>query len=43
MVQKAKSEYSPLGKVLNKGLDESAKKEGPLKDGKILKARIKIS
>ena len=31
MVQKAKFEYSPLGKVFNKGLDESDKKEGLLK------------
>ena len=29
--QKAKFEYSPLGKVFNKGLDESDKKEGILK------------
>ena len=29
--QKAKFEYSPLGKVFNKGLDESDKKEGLLK------------
>ena len=28
IVQKAKFEYSPLGKVFNKGLDEGAKKEG---------------
>ena len=28
VVQKAKFEYSPLGKVFNKGLDESDKKEG---------------
>ena len=31
VVSKAKFEYSPLGKVLNKGLDESDKKEGLLK------------
>ena len=31
MVQKAKFEYSPLGEVFNKGLDESDKKEGLLK------------
>ena len=31
VVQKAKFEYSPLGKVFNKGLDESDKKEGFLK------------
>ena len=29
--QKAKFEYSPFGKVFNKGLDESDKKEGLLK------------
>ena len=28
IIQKAKFEYSPLGKVFNKGLDESDKKEG---------------
>ena len=31
VIQKAKFEYSPLGKVFNKGLDESDKKEGLLK------------
>ena len=31
VIQKTKFEYSPLGKVLNKGLDESNKKEGLLK------------
>ena len=31
IVQKAKFEYSPLGKVFNKGLDESEKNEGLLK------------
>ena len=31
MVEKAKFEYYPLDKVLNKGLDESEKKEGFLK------------
>ena len=31
VVQKAKFEYSPLGKVFNKGLYESDKKEGLLK------------
>ena len=30
MIQKAKFEYSPLGKVFTKGLDESDKKEGLL-------------
>ena len=28
VIQKAKLEYSPLGKVFNKGLDKSDKKEG---------------
>ena len=31
VIQKAKFEYSPLGKVFNKGLDESDKKERLLK------------
>ena len=31
VIQKAKFEYSPLGKVFSKGLDESDKKEGILK------------
>ena len=31
VIQKAKFEYSPLGKVFNKGLDGSDKKEGLLK------------
>ena len=31
VIQKAKFEYSPLGKVFNKALDESDKKEGLLK------------
>ena len=31
VIQKAKFEYSPLGKVFNKGLAESDKKEGLLK------------
>ena len=31
VIQKAKFEYSSLGKVFNKGLDESDKKEGLLK------------
>ena len=30
VIQKAKFEYSPSGKVFNKGLDESDKKEGLL-------------
>ena len=31
VVQKAKFEYSPLGKVFNKGLDKNDKKDGLLK------------
>ena len=31
VIQKANFEYSPLGKVFNKGLDENYKKEGLLK------------
>ena len=31
VIQKAKFEYSPLGKVFNKGLDQCDKKEGVLK------------
>ena len=31
VIQKAKFKYCPLGKVFNKGLDESDKKEGLLK------------
>ena len=31
VIQKAKFEYSLLGKVLNKGLDKSGKKEGVFK------------
>ena len=31
VIQKAKFEYSPLGKVFNKGLDESDKRQGVLK------------
>ena len=34
VIQKAKFEYSPLGKVFNKGLDESDKKVGLLKRSK---------
>ena len=43
VVSKPKFEYSPLGKVLDEGLDENDKKEGPLKILKILKAKMKIS
>ena len=31
LVEQAKFEYSPLGKISNKGLDEKGKKEGLLK------------
>ena len=31
LIEKAKSEYSPLGKVFNKGVDKTDKKEGLLK------------
>ena len=31
VIQKAKFEYSPLGKAFNKGIDEGHKKEGLLK------------
>ena len=37
--EKAKFEYSPLGKVFNKGLDESDKKEGLLKRLKNIAAK----
>ena len=43
VVEKAKFEYSSLGKVFNKGLDEKDKSEEDLKRLKILKARIKSS
>ena len=35
-VEQAKFEYSPLGKVFNKGLKKEDKKEGPLKRLKII-------
>ena len=41
MVQKAKFEYSPLGNVENKGLDESDKKEGLLKRLKNIESKNK--
>ena len=31
LVEQAKFEYSPLGKIFNKGLDEKGKKEGLFK------------
>ena len=39
VIQKAKFEYSPLGKVFNKGLDESDKNEGLLKRLKNIKGK----
>ena len=39
VVQKAKFEYSPLGKVFNKGLDESEKQEGILKRLKYIESK----
>ena len=39
VIQKEKFEYSPLGKVFNKGLDESEKKEGLLKRLKNIEGR----
>ena len=41
MIQKAKFEYSPLGKVFNKGLNESDKKEGLLKRLKNIEGKNK--
>ena len=41
-IEQAKFEYSPLGKIFNKGLDEDDKKEGFFKRLKILKAKMKI-
>ena len=43
VIQKAKFEYSPLGKVFNKGLDESDKKEGLLKRLKNIEDQSKIT
>ena len=40
-IEQAKFEYSPLGKVFNKGLNEEDKKEGILKGLKILKTKTK--
>ena len=41
IVEQAKFEYSPLGKVFTKGLDKDDQKEGLFKRLKILKARLK--
>ena len=40
-VEQAKFEYSPLGKIFNKGLSEEDNKEGLFKSLKTLKARMK--
>ena len=40
-VEQAKFQYSPLGKIFNKGLKEEDKKEGLLKRQKILKIKLK--
>ena len=40
-VKKTKFEYSPLGKIFNKGLSEDDKKEGILKKLKNMKVRLK--
>ena len=41
LIQKTKSEYSPPGKIFNKGLDKSDKKEGLLKRLKIIESKNK--
>ena len=41
VIQKAKFEYSPLGKVFNKGLDQSDKKKGLLKRLKNIEVKNK--
>ena len=41
VIEKAKFEYSPFGKVFNKGLDESDKKERLLKRFKNIEGKIK--
>ena len=43
VIQKAKFEYSPLGQVFNKGLDESDKKEKFLKRAEIKSSQIKLN
>ena len=43
VVEKAKLEYSPLGKVFKKGLEKGDNKEGLLKWLNILKSKIKSS
>ena len=41
VIEKAKFEYSPLGKILNRGLDKDYQKVGLFKRLKKLKARLK--
>ena len=41
IIEQAKFEYSPLGKIFNKGLDKDDKKEGLFKRLKILKIKMK--
>ena len=43
VIQKAKFDYSPLGKVFNKGLDEGDRKEGLLKRLKNIEDQSKIT
>ena len=40
-IEQARFEYSPLGKIFNKGLSEDDKKEGLFKRLKILKIKMK--
>ena len=42
-VEQARFEYSPLGKIFNKGLKEEDKKEGLLKRLKKLKIKMNSS
>ena len=41
IVEQAKFEYSPLGKIFNKGLSEDHKKEGLFKRLKDVESKIK--
>ena len=41
VIEQAKSEYSPLAKIFNKGLIKMIKKKGCLRDQKILKTKMK--
>ena len=42
-IEQTKFEYSPLGKIFNKGLSEDDKKKGCLKGQKTLKIKMKSS